>query len=90
MQDEMKVCISIAFFMGTAAWELVNSLGSKDYNIYGSAVSKQSFGVWKVKLDMLLMNDNVVLASCEHTAIVVPGAYEPKFDREQNIMEDIA
>ena len=86
----MKVCISIAFFMGTAAWELVNSLGSKDYNIYGSAVSKQSFGVWKVKLDMLPMNDNIVLVSRDHIVMVFPGSDERKFDREQKNAEDIA
>ena len=43
-----------------------------------------------MKYDMLPMNDNVVLASREHISMVVPGADEPKFDREQKNVEDIA
>ena len=76
--------------VGTAARQLVDSLDSKEYNLYGSAFSKQSHGVWKVKLDLLPMNDNIVMASCEHIVMVFPGADKPKFEREQNNAEDTA
>lgn len=76
--------------VNTPARELVDSLDSREYNLYVTAVSKQSHRLWKVKLDMLPMNDYVVLTSREHITMVFPDDHVPKFDREQKDADDIA
>ena len=68
----------------------MDSLDSREYNLYGTAVSNQSHRLWKVKLDMLPMNDNVVLTSREHITMVFPDDDKPKFDREQKDADDVA
>ena len=60
--------------VGTEARQLVDSLDSKEYNLYVSAMTKQSHGVWKVKLDLLPMNDNIVFVSRDHIVMVFPGS----------------
>ena len=49
--------------MGAEAHKLVNSFESKEYNLFGIVTMKLPHKIWKVKLDMRLVNSNEVMLS---------------------------
>ena len=49
--------------MGAEAHKLVNSFESKEYNLFGIVKMKLPHKIWKVKLDMRLVNSNEVMLS---------------------------